>query len=91
MFTPQNYVIGLLIDYRGHLMSEIDSTLLKRGYIVILIGGGISEDAQLNDTGVTENKYSPKISTPLVLISREISIPLGKKVLPHALPEMERK
>ena len=40
-------------------------------------------------TGVTENKYSPKINTPLilisqeistlpVLISREISTPLGK-------------
>ena len=44
--------------------------------------------------GVTENKYSPKISTPPVLISweistppvlisREICTPLGKKVLPR--------
>ena len=45
-------------------------------------------------SGVTENKYSPKISTPPVLISWEISTPpvlisrkictpLGKKVLPR--------
>ena len=34
------------------------------------------------NAGVTENKYSPNISTPPVHISREIGTPLGIKVLP---------
>ena len=57
----------------------------------------------LQTADVTENKYSPKISTPQVLISweistppelisREICTPLGKKVLPRrALRDGEEK
>ena len=42
----------VLDDYSVHLMPEIKEALLKRGYILVVIGGGVTGDIQVNDTDV---------------------------------------
>ena len=50
MFTEQGYAIYVLDDYSVHLMPEVGQALLKKGYVLIVIGGGITGDIQINDT-----------------------------------------
>ena len=52
MFSMKNYRIYVLGDYSVHLMPEVTAALLKRGYVYVGIGGGITGDAQLNDTDI---------------------------------------
>ena len=51
-FTQANYDIYVLDNYAVHLMPEIRAEFLKRGYVLVLIGGGITEYIQQNDTHV---------------------------------------
>ena len=50
IFTPKNYAIYVLDDYSVHLMPEIKEAPLKRGYVPVIIGGGVTGDIQINDT-----------------------------------------
>ena len=50
IFTPMNYAIYVLDDYSVHIMPEIKEALLKRGYVLVIIGGGVTGDIQINDT-----------------------------------------
>ena len=50
IFTHQNYGIYVLDDYSVHIMPEITAALLKKSYIFIGIGGGVTGDIQINDT-----------------------------------------
>ena len=50
LFTKKNYAIYVLDDYAVHLMPEVRKALLKRGYVPVIIGGGITGDIQINDT-----------------------------------------
>ena len=52
MFSQKNYAIYVLDDYAVHLMDQVRTALLKRGYILIIIGGGVTGDIQLNDTHI---------------------------------------
>ena len=49
-FTHQNFAIYVLDNYAVHLMEDVKKALLKRGYILVLMGGGITGDIQINDT-----------------------------------------
>ena len=40
----------MLDDYSVHLMPEVKAALLKRGYTLVGIGGGVTGDIQINDT-----------------------------------------
>ena len=46
IFTHQNYGIYVLDNYSVHIMPEIKAVLLKKGYIFVGIGGGITGDIQ---------------------------------------------
>ena len=46
LFRPQDYAIYVLDNYAVHLQEEVRKALLKRGYILVLIGGGITGDIQ---------------------------------------------
>ena len=60
MFTQKNYAIYVLEDYSVHLMPEVRSALLKRGYTFDVIGGGITGDIQINvDTHCHHELKSP--------------------------------
>ena len=50
MFTEQGFAIYVLDDYAVHLMPEIRQALFKKWYILVIIGGGITGDIQINDT-----------------------------------------
>ena len=42
----------MLDDCSVHLMPEVKSALLKRGYILVGIGGGVTGDIQINNTDI---------------------------------------
>ena len=48
MFTPKQYAIYVLDDYSVHLLQEVKEALMKRGYVYVGIGGGITGDIQVN-------------------------------------------
>lgn len=50
MFTEQGFAIYVLDDYSAHLMPEVRQALFKKGYVLVVIGGGITGDVQINDT-----------------------------------------
>ena len=47
-----NYAIYVLDDYSLNLLSEIKEALLKRGYVPVIIGGEVTRDIQIHDTGL---------------------------------------
>ena len=49
-FTQKGFGIYVLDDYAVHLMPEIMKAFWERGYILILISGGITGYIQTNDT-----------------------------------------
>ena len=50
MFTEQSFAICVLDDYSVHLMPEVREALFKKGSVLVIIGGGITGDFQINDT-----------------------------------------
>ena len=50
MFSHKNFAIYILDDYSVHLQPELKDALLRKGYILIVIGGGTTGDIQVNDT-----------------------------------------
>ena len=42
----------ILDDYSVHITDEVKKALLAKGYILVVIGGGITGDVQCNDTHV---------------------------------------
>ena len=52
IFTPKNYAVYVLDDYSVHLMPEFKEAFLKRGYVPIIIGGGVTGGIQINDTDI---------------------------------------
>ena len=69
MFTEKGYAIYVLDDYSVHLMPEIRQALLKKGYVLVAIGGGITGDKQINDTSCHHNlkKYYREFEMNLML------------------------
>ena len=49
IFIHQNYGIYVLDDYSVHSLPEMKAALLKKGYIFVGIGGGVTGDIQIND------------------------------------------
>jgi hypothetical protein len=45
-----DYCIQCLDDYSVHVMPEVTAAFLERGYILVIWGGGITGDIQVNDT-----------------------------------------
>ena len=52
MFSQSNYALYILDDYFVHITDEVKKALLAKGYILVVIGGGITGDIQCNDTHV---------------------------------------
>ena len=49
-FTQKNYDIYVIDDHAVHLMPEIRKAPFQRGYILVVMGGGITGFIQANDT-----------------------------------------
>lgn len=52
LFSQSNYALYILDDYSVHITDEVKKALLAKGYILVVIGGGITGDVQCNDTHV---------------------------------------
>ena len=52
MFSQSNYALYILDDYSVHITDEVKKALLAKGYILVVIGGGITGDIQCNDTRI---------------------------------------
>ena len=52
------YCIYALDEYSVHVMPEVQEALLKKGYVYVGIGGGITGDIQINDT----NTHAPFVA-----------------------------
>ena len=50
LFRQAQYKIYTLDDYSVHLCPEVKAALYKNGYFLIVMGGGITGDLQVNDT-----------------------------------------
>ena len=50
MFTQQKFAIYVLDNYSVHLMPKVRQELFKKGYVLVVISGGITGDVQINDT-----------------------------------------
>ena len=48
-FTQKNFPTYFLNDYAVHLMPEVRKALYERGYILIVMGGGITSFIQASD------------------------------------------
>ena len=55
MFTEKGYAIYVLDDYSVHLMPEVRQPLLKKGYVFVVTGVGVTGDIQINDTSCHYN------------------------------------
>ena len=55
MFTQKGYAIYVLDDYSVHLMPKVRQVLLKKGYVLVVIGGGIPGDIQMSDASCHHN------------------------------------
>ena len=55
MFTENGYAIYVLGDDSVHLMPEFRQALLKKGCVLVVIGGGITGNIQINDTSCHHN------------------------------------
>ena len=49
MFIEKFFGIDVLDDYSVHLMPEARQALFKKEYALVIIGGGITRDIQIND------------------------------------------
>lgn len=52
MFSHRDFAIYILDDYSVHLSDEVRKAFLQRGYMLVVIGGGITGDVQVNDTSI---------------------------------------
>ena len=52
IFSQSNYALYILDDYSVHITDEVKKALLAKGYILVVIGGGITGDVQCNDTHI---------------------------------------
>ena len=50
MFSEQSFAVYMLDDYSVHLMLEVRQALSKKGYVLVIIGGGITDYIQISDT-----------------------------------------
>ena len=50
LWTMKNYAIYVLHYYSVHLLPEIKQDLLKKGYVLVGIGEGITSDVRINVT-----------------------------------------
>ena len=49
------YAIYVLDEYSVHLMPKVRQALFKKGYVLVVIGGGIPGDIQMNDISCHHN------------------------------------
>ena len=60
LFMESNYTLYVLDNYSVHITNEVRKSLMAKGYLLVVISGGITGDVQCNDTHVDhllKNEY----------------------------------
>lgn len=52
LFTESDFTLYVLDTYSVHITDSVRKALLAKGYILVAVGGGITEDVQCNDIHV---------------------------------------
>ena len=60
LFTEKSFAIYVLDDYSVHLMPQVPQALFKKGYVLVVIGGGITGNIQINDGSSRFEKTSSR-------------------------------
>ena len=71
-FTPKDFAIYVLDDYAVHLMPEIRKACYQRGYILVVMGGGITGFIQANDTDLHHHLKSCYRNEEMTLMLKKL-------------------
>ena len=82
-FTPKEFAIFVLNDYAVHLMPEAKKALYQRGYVLVLMGGGITGFIQANDTDLHHHLKSHYRSEEMELMLKKSEVDKNKVPAPN--------
>ena len=77
-FTTKDFAIYVIDDYAVHLMSEIRKALYQRGYVLIVMGGGITGFIQVNDTDLHHHLKSLYRNEERTLMLKKLEVDKNK-------------
>ena len=69
-FTKKDWEIYVLDNYAVHIMSEIRKALWDRSYVLVLMGGGITDFIQQNDTHIHQRLKNHRNSESALMIDK---------------------
>lgn len=69
-FTKKDWEIYVLDNYAVHIMSEIRKALWDRSYVLVLMGGGITDFIQQNDTHIHQPLKNHRNSESALMIDK---------------------
>ena len=82
-FTPRDFAIYVLDDYAVHLMPEVRKALYQRGYVLVLMGGGITGFIQANDTDLHHHHKSNYRNEEMALMLKKLEVDKNKVPAPN--------
>ena len=80
--TPKDFAIYVLDNYAVHLMPEVRKALYQRGYVLALMGGGITGFIQANDTDLHHHLNSRYRNEEMVLMLKKLKVDKNKVLAP---------
>ena len=81
--TPKDSAIYILDDYAVYLMLEVRKALCQRGYVLVLMGGGITGFIQANDTDVHHHLKSHYRNEEMALMLKNLEVDKNKVPAPN--------
>ena len=82
-FTLKDFAIYVLDDYAVHLMPKVRKALYQRGYVLVLMGGGITGFIQANDTNLHHHLKSHYRNEEMALILKKLEVDKNKVPAPN--------
>ena len=89
IFSLANFAIYVLDDYAVHLIPEVRQALWKRGYILVITGGGTTGFVEVNDTHLHRVLKSEYLKKESQLMLQKLSDHLQKVQAPDRNDMME--
>ena len=81
-FTQKDFAIYVLDDYAVHLIPEVRKALYLRGYILVLMGGGITGFIQANDTDLHHHLKRRYRHEEMALMLKKLEVDKNKVPAP---------
>ena len=81
-FTQKDFAIYVLDDYAVHLIPKVRKALYLRGYILVLMGGGITGFIQANDTDLHHHLKRRHRHEEMALMLKKLEVDKNKVPAP---------